>query len=304
MNRIDKNLAPKAARFKDGFYTVRDGLRLHFRDYPGPIDRPPLLCLPGLTRNARDFEAFAERWSPRFRVIAVEFRGRGESDRDPDPSRYMPVTYAHDTIALLDHLGVADAIFVGTSLGGLVTMLMTVLDEDRIAASIINDVGPELEEGGLERIRAYVRTYVSKDRGFADWDEIASAVIASGRGLPRHYGREDWLRAVRRLASLKDGVIRFDYDVAIAQPFETNAPTPQADMWPLFRALAKRPLLLIRGAESDLLGDKTFARMIEQAPGAAFVEVPGVGHAPDLDEPTAVAAVEAFLDRVAPLTEG
>ena len=283
-------------RFKDGFYTVRDGLRLHFRDYPGPIDAPPLLCLPGLTRNARDFEAFAERWSPRFRVIAVDFRGRGESDRDPDTSRYIPLTYAHDTIALLDHLGVADAIFVGTSLGGLVTMLMAALDEDRIAAAILNDVGPELEEGGLERIR----TYVGKDRRFADWDEAARAVAANGRGLPRHYGDDDWLRAARRLASRKDGEIRFDYDMAIAQPFEATGPTPQVDMWPLFRALAKRPLLLIRGTESDLVGAVVFAKMREQAPGAAFVEVPGAGHAPDLDEPAAIAAVESFLARLEP----
>ncbi len=184
-------------RFRDGFHTVRDGLRLHFRDYPGPIEQPPLLCLPALTRNARDFEAFAERWSPRFRVVAVDFRGRGESDRDPDPSRYVPLTYAHDVIALLDHLGVADAVFVGTSLGGLVTMLMAVLDEDRIAAAIVNDVGPELEQGGLDRIR----TYVGKDKRFATWEEAARAVAANGRGLPRHYGDDDWLRAARRLAS-------------------------------------------------------------------------------------------------------
>jgi len=295
MTDVRQTLAD-AARFRDGFYTVRDGLRLHFRDYPGPLDRPPLLCLPGLTRNARDFEAFAERWSPRFRVIAVDFRGRGQSDRDPDPSRYVPLTYAHDTIALLDHLGVADAIFVGTSLGGLVTMLMAALDEDRIAAAILNDIGPELEEGGLERIR----TYVGKDHRFAGWDEAARAVAANGRGLPRHYGDDDWLRAARRLASEKDGEIRFDYDMAIAQPFEATGPTPQVDMWPLFRALAKRPLLLVRGAESDLVGAAAFAKMREQAPGAEYVEVPGVGHAPDLDEPAAMAAVESFLAQLGP----
>lgn len=282
-------------RFRDGFHQVRDGLRLHFRDYPGPHDQPPLLCLPGLTRNARDFESFAARWSPRFRVIAVDFRGRGQSDHDPDPARYIPLTYAHDTIALLDHLGVADAIFVGTSLGGLVTMLMAVLDEDRIAAAILNDIGPELEEGGLERIR----TYVGKDRRFADWDEAARAVADYGRGLPRHYGDDDWLRAAHRLASEHDGHIRFDYDMAIVQPFEAAGPTPQVDMWPLFRALAKRPLLLIRGAESDLVGAAAFARMREQAPEAAWVEVPGVGHAPDLDEPAAIAAVESFLAGIA-----
>ena len=294
MTGVQPNLAAKASRFRDGYHTVRDGLRLHFRDYPGPVDQPPLLCLPGLTRNARDFESFAERWSPRFRVIAVDFRGRGESDHDPDPSRYIPLTYAHDTIALLDHLGVADAIFVGTSLGGLVTMLMAALDEDRIAAAILNDVGPELEDGGLDRIR----TYVGKDTRFSDWGEAARAVAANGRGLPRHYGDDDWLRAARRLASQRDGDIRFDYDMAIAQPFETSGPTPQVDMWPLFRALAQRPLLVIRGAESDLLGAAVFAKMREQAPDADYVEVPGVGHAPDLDEPAAVAAVESFLENL------
>jgi len=283
-------------RFRDGYYRVADGLRLHFREYPGPNEGPPLLCLPGLTRNARDFEGFAKRWSPRFRVIAVDFRGRGESDLDPDPARYIPLTYAHDTIALLDHLGVADAIFVGTSLGGLVTMMMAVLDEERVAAAILNDIGPDLEEDGLARIR----TYVGKDRRFDDWDEAAQAVAANGRGLPRHYRHDDWLRAARRLASQQDGEIRFDYDMAIAQPFEATGPTPQADMWPLFRALAKRPLLLIRGGESDLVGAAAFAKMREQAPGAEFVEIPGVGHAPDLDEPAAIAAVEAFLARVAP----
>lgn len=282
-------------RFRDGFHTVRDGLRLHFRDYPGPIDQPPLLCLPGLTRNVRDFEAFAERWSPRFRVIAVDFRGRGESDFDPDPSRYVPLTYAHDVIALLDHLGIADAIFVGTSLGGLVTMLMAVLDEDRIAAAILNDIAPELEESGLARIR----TYVGKDQRFADWGEMARAVAENGRGLPRHYADDDWVRAARRLGREQNGQIRFDYDMAIVEPFEAG-PTPQVEMWPLFRALAQRPLLLIRGGESDLVGAAVFAKMLEQAPSAKFVEIPGVGHAPDLDEPAAIAAAEAFLTRVAP----
>lgn len=291
MTGVGEKLVAEAARYRDGFYTVRDGLRLHFRDYPGPRERPPLLCLPGLTRNARDFEAFAQRWSPRFRVIAVDFRGRGESDRDPDPARYIPLTYAHDTIALLDHLGIADAIFVGTSLGGLVTMLMAALDEDRIAAAILNDIAPDLEDDGLARIR----TYVGKDRRFADWDEAARAVAANGRGLPRHYRHDDWVLAARRLGSLEDGEIRFDYDMAIAQPFETTGPTPQVDMWPLFRELAKRPLLLVRGAESDLVGAAALAKMREQAPGAEFVEVSGVGHAPDLDEPEAITAVEAFL---------
>lgn len=287
------NTARMGTRFRDGYYRVKDGPRLHFRDYPGPADGPPLLCLPALTRNARDFEAFAERWSPRFRVLSLDFRGRGQSEPDPDPSRYVPLTYAHDTIALLDHVGIADAIFVGTSLGGIVTMIMTALDEDRIAGAILNDIGPELEEAGLDRIR----TYVGKDVRFANWDEAARAVAANSRGLPRHYSHDDWLKAARRRCREDKGEIRFDYDMAIRQPFDDAGPVQQFDMWPLFRKLAERPMLLIRGGESDLVSAAGLARMRAEAPSATALEVPGVGHAPDLDEPTAVAAVETFLAR-------
>ncbi len=284
--------------FREGYYRVKDGPRLHFRDYPGPADGPPLLCLPGLTRNARDFETFAERWSPRFRVIAPDFRGRGMSEPDPDPSRYVPLSYTHDTIALLDHVGVADAVFIGTSLGGIVTMLMAAIDEDRIAGAILNDVGPELEEAGLARIR----TYVGKDVRFADWDEAAVAIAANGRGLPRHYDHDDWLDAARRLCREEDGAIRFDYDMAIREPFDAAGPTPQIDMWPLFRKLAERPLLLIRGGESDLVSADGLARMHAEAPAASAVEVLGVGHAPDLDEPAAMTAVAGFLEQFASST--
>jgi pimeloyl-ACP methyl ester carboxylesterase len=284
-----------SARFRDGYFRVPDGMRLHFRDYPGPLDRPPLLCLPGLTRNARDFASFAERWSPSFRVLALDFRGRGESERDPLPSRYLPLTYAHDTIALLDHVGVADAVFVGTSLGGLVTMIMAVLDEDRIAGAILNDVGPELEEAGLERIRAYV----GKDVRFASWDEAARAIAAHTHGLPRHYTHLDWLRAAKRVCREEGGQIRFDYDMAIAQPFTASGPVQAFDMWPLFRKLAERPLLIVRGAESDILSGEGLARMKVAAPQAAAAEVPGVGHAPDLEEASAVTAIERFLAQFA-----
>ena len=117
MNDASGPLTP--GRYSDRYFAVRDGLRLHYRDYPGAADKPPLLCLHGLTRNTRDFADLAERYSPRFRVIALDFRGRAESDYDPLPARYSPITYAGDVIELLDQLGIAQAIFVGTSLGGL-----------------------------------------------------------------------------------------------------------------------------------------------------------------------------------------
>ena len=127
--------SPVRVRYENRYFTVGDGLKLHYRDYPGSAGKPPLLCLHGLTRNARDFADFAERYSPHFRVIALEFRGRGESEYDPIPARYNPLTYAGDVIQLLDELGIVDATFVGTSLGGLVTMTVAALAPQRIAAA-------------------------------------------------------------------------------------------------------------------------------------------------------------------------
>ena len=279
-------------RFSDNFFTVPDGLRLHYRDYPGSSERPPLFCLPALTRNVRDFAAFAERHSPRFRVIVLDYRGRGDSEFDPQPERYIPPTYAADVVELLDRLAIDQAIFVGTSLGGLVALILAALAPERIAAAVLNDVGPELEEAGLARIR----TYVGKDRRFGDWDEAARAIAATGQGLPRHYRHEDWVRAAQQRYREQDGQIRFDYDMALGHPFEAGGPAPEVDLWPLFRALAERPLLIIRGSESDLISAAGAAKMRAAAPNAQFVELPGVGHAPDLDEPEAIAALDAFLD--------
>jgi pimeloyl-ACP methyl ester carboxylesterase len=275
----------------DGYFTVRDGLKLHYRDYPGDAAKPPLLCLPGLTRNVRDFADFAERYSPSHRVIAFEFRGRGSSDRDPVAARYLPPTYIGDTIELLDHLDIPEAVFVGTSLGGLVTMGMAVVAPDRIAAAILNDVGPELFSAGLERIR----TYVGRPARFANWDEAAHSLAASNPGLSQHYSHADWVRMAHRTCREEDGAIVFDYDMAIGDPFKSDSPTPQIDMWPLFHALAQKPLLLIRGENSDLLSAEAAERMQREAPTMQSAVVAGVGHAPDLDEPEAIAAIDRFL---------
>lgn len=283
-------------RYRDGYFTVRDGLRLHYRDYPGSSDRPPLLCLPGLTRNSRDFAAFAEHHSPRFRVLALEFRGRGSSDYDLQPMRYNPLTYAADAIQLLDELGIPQAIFVGTSLGGLVTMTVAATAPQRIAATILNDIGPELAQRGLDRIRSYI----GKDPRFASWDEVAELIARNSGRVPAHYSHEDWVRMARRVCREKDGEICFDYDMAIVKPFEISGATPTIDMWPLFAAVARKPLLVVRGELSDLLSAEAAERMRLAAPDALFAVVPGVGHAPDLDEPEAVAAIDAFLSAVAP----
>ena len=281
-----------AARYSDRYFTVADGLRLHYRDYSGATDRPPLLCLHGLTRNARDFEHLAERHSPAFRVILLEFRGRGLSDPDPLPMRYNPLTYAGDVLQLLDHLQLPEAIFVGTSLGGLVTMAVAAAAPRRIAATILNDVGPELGQRGLDRIQKYL----GKDVRLSSWDEAAAALsVNQGPSFP-DYTRDDWLRMARRNCRERDGAIVFDYDPAIAEPFRAGGAAPTVDLWPLFDALARKPLLIVRGEISQLLTAETAEKMQQAAPDAAFVTVPRTGHAPELDEPAAVAAIDRFLE--------
>lgn len=279
-------------RYRDGYFHVRDRLKLHYRDYSGDASGPPLLCLPGLTRNARDFEQFAETHSPRFRVLALEFRGRGLSEYDPQPQRYTPLTYAPDVIELLDQLGIAQAIFVGTSLGGLVTMTLAALAPQRIAAAILNDVGPELNQAGLDSIQSYV----GKDARFRSWGEAAQAIAMNqGANFP-NYRPDDWVAMARRNCRKDGDEIRFDYDMAIGEAFKSAGPTPRVDMWPLFAALAQKPLLVVRGARSELLSAAAFEKMRKVAPSAQFVEVPDIGHAPMLDEPAAAAAIDQFLD--------
>ena len=280
-----------AERYADCYFTVRDGLRLHYRDYLGASEKPPLLCLPGLTRNARDFADFAERYSPRFRVIALDFRGRATSDYDPVPARYNPLTYAGDVIELLDHLGIDQAIFVGTSLGGLVTMVVAATAPQRIAAAIINDVGPDVDPAGVNRIL----TYVGKDVRFSSWDEAADTIAANYGSKFDRFTHSDWVAMAKRNCREENGEIRFDYDMAIAEPFRTAGPVPQVDLWPLFAALGRKPLLVVRGEKSDLLTAETAAKMRAIAPAMKLAVVAGVGHAPELSEPEAVAAIDEFL---------
>jgi pimeloyl-ACP methyl ester carboxylesterase len=288
--------APPEARYREGHLTLGDGLELSYRDYRGPAGKPPLLCLHGLTRNARDFADLAERYSPRWRVIALDFRGRGSSDYDPLSSRYNPLTYAGDVLQLLDQLMIEQAVFVGTSLGGLVTMTIAAMAPGRIRASILNDVGPDIDPAGIGRIL----TYVGKDMRFSSWDEAADAIAANNGGSFERYTHDDWVRMAKRNCREEKGEIRFDYDMAIAEPFRTSGPIPKVDLWPLFAALGEKPLLVVRGAKSDLLTEATAQRMLKVAPGMKLATVAGVGHAPELSEPEAIAAIDAFLAGIEP----
>jgi len=282
--------------WRDEYWTSRDGLALHYRDFAGRDDRPPVLCLHGLTRNARDFEALADRLAGDWRVIVPDFRGRGLSDYDPASSRYIPPTYAADVLQLLDELAIPEAVFVGTSLGGIVTMIVAGFAPLRIAGAVLNDVGPALERAGLNRIRSYVgQTHV-----FADWEDAAARLSEAHSEAHPAYGHGDWLAYARRVARETERGVEFDYDMAVAVPFKSMDPATAAatDAWPLLRALAGRPVLILRGEHSDLLSPAVAERMRDAVPDAELVTVKDVGHAPDFEEPESIDAVDRLLQRV------
>lgn len=288
------------ARWQDKYFNSADGVRLHYRDYAGPHDKPPILCLHGLTRNARDFEAVAARYAGDWRVIALDFRGRGGSAADPDPSRYNPKSYAADVLKLLDQLGIADAVFVGTSLGGIVTMVVAAQFEERVAGALLNDVGPELAPEGIARILDYVGQPVR----YADWSEAAAALMARSGNVHPTLDLAGWeVFARRTMREAKDGGIVYDYDMAIAEPFKSALAGQAADPWPLLDALKGRPVTILRGALTDLLTAEAAQKMVARlGQDAVLVEVPDVGHAPTYDEPAAIAALDDLLARVAART--
>ncbi|RZK01078.1 MAG: alpha/beta hydrolase [Novosphingobium sp.] len=282
--------------FADCYWTSRDGLKLHYRDYSGPEDRPALLCLPGLTRNARDFAALATRLAGEWRVIAPDMRGRGDSAYAKDSSTYNPFQYVDDVNHLLDEAGVERYVAIGTSLGGLMTMILAMNAPERIAGAVINDVGPVLEPEGLARIGGYV----GQGRSFPTWMHAARAIEEAQAVSYPNYGIDEWLALAKRLMVLSsNGRIVFDYDMKIAEPFARIEAGPQPDLWPGIDALAGKPILLLRGALSDLLSAQTLEQMRAALPGSETVTIPNVGHAPTLDEPDAVAAIERLLARCA-----
>lgn len=283
------------AEWIDRYWTSVDGLKLHYRDYAGSREKPPILCIPGLTRNARDFEPVADRYAGDWRVIAVELRGRGMSEYDPDSRRYLPTTYVADIMKLLDQEGIADAVFFGTSLGGICTMVLAGSDSERIAGALLNDIGPDLDPAGIARIGGYVG--VTSE--FGSWDDAARQIGERNADVYPCWSAEHWPTFARRLLREDKGRVLFDYDMAIADNFKRSEAGPAPDNWPYWRALAGRPVTILRGAISDLLSAETAERMVAELGGdAELVTVPDVGHTPILDEPEAVAAMDRLLERV------
>jgi pimeloyl-ACP methyl ester carboxylesterase len=282
------------ADFEDGFWWSGDGLRLHYRDYPEPASRSPLICLPGLTRNARDFEPVAALLKGKRRVISVDLRGRGESAYAKDPMTYVPLTYVQDLDALLRQLNLKSFVLLGTSLGGLVSMLLAPMWKGKVKGVILNDIGPEIGAKGLERIRSYV----GQGRSFETWMHAAREMAEAHGEVYPDYGIDAWLRIAKRTCKLgSNGRITLDYDMKISEPFRLPGGEAGVDLWPVFEAL-DMPLLILRGAHSDILEKSAAAKMQRRLKGATLVTVPGVGHAPSLDEPEALDAIQDFLTNI------
>ncbi len=279
----------------DRFWTSSDGLKLHFRDYPGRTDRPPVICLPGLTRNGRDFAHVAERLSGEWRVLCPDLRGRGDSAYAKDSATYNPIQYVEDLGQLLAQEGIERFVAIGTSLGGLMTMIVAMTGAERLAGVLLNDVGPEIAPEGLERIRGYV----GQGRSFPTWMHAARALQEGQGDVFPDYQVADWLAMAKRCMVVGgNGRIVFDYDMKIAEPFSQPGGEAGVDLWPAFAALDGRPVTLLRGELSDILSPETLAKMAGMLSDCEAVTVPRVGHAPMLDEPAAVAAIDRLLARV------
>lgn len=280
--------------FRERRITTYDNLSLYVRDYGSALDtRPPLFCLGGLTRNSKDFESFAEKFSADGRrIVCPDYRGRGRSDYDPNWRNYHPGTYIRDIQDLLAALNLHSVVVVGTSLGGILGMGMAAAMPTMLSALVMNDVGPEVETGGLN----FIIDYIKEDRPHDDWD---AAVRTIKTMLPNLAFQDEgiWLKmAQNTFREKEDGRLYFDWDVDIAKPMlESSYAIP--DMWPLFRALKTVPTLVLRGAESDILSAGCFARMQEVKPDLVAVEIPRAGHVPTLAEPESRAALDDFLGK-------
>jgi len=272
-------------------FVAPDGIGLAWEEEGAGL---PLLCLPGLTRDNRDFDDLAAALGGRHRLIRLTFRGRGASDRDPEFLNYNTGREAADAVAFLDHLGLDRVVVVGTSRGGLVALVLAAIAKPRLAAVLINDIGPELAPEGL----AVIMTYLGIPPKARTFPEVAAALKA--RMAPAFPGLPDarWETLARRwFREEPEGGIGLSYDARLRDSVEAVLARPAPDLWPLYDLLEGVPVAVVRGANSDLLTAGTLAAMRERRPDLIVAEVPDRGHVPFLDEPEALAALEALVAR-------
>jgi pimeloyl-ACP methyl ester carboxylesterase len=280
---------------EDYFHDSTDGLRLFGRRYPAQDPAGvAALCLPGLTRNSRDFAKLAAHLRARREVVALDLRGRGRSAWDPDPTHYQLPTYVGDVWSLLESCELRRVVVVGTSLGALIGLGLAAMKPERIAGLVLNDAGPEIDPAGLRRIAGYA----GKLPAVSSWAEAAAqAKSVYGLALPG-LSDEAWLDYARSgYRENAAGVPVPDMDPKISQAF-ANPSTAPGNLWPLFAKIRGVPMLVIRGALSDLLSAATVARMVRENPEVEELTVANRGHTPLLDEPECLSAIDAFFGRV------
>jgi pimeloyl-ACP methyl ester carboxylesterase len=282
------------AAFRRRSLSAQDGLELSFRDYGDTLSpRHPLLCLSGLTRNSKDFHDLAGHHAAARRIVALDYRGRGRSDYDPDPGNYRPEVYVSDILQLLAAANLHDVVVIGTSLGGLLAMGLATVMPTALAGVILNDVGPTLEPEASRRIVKILRAVPPQP----DWP---AAVSYLKRTMPQlNFATEaKWRRfAEATYRPSDDGRLRPDWDPAILRNLGRDV-SQLPDLWRLYRALGKLPVLAVRGEASTVLSEETFQRMAAENPDLVQVTVPRVGHAPALDEPLVEKAIDDFLSRI------
>lgn len=289
----------------DRFVVAEDGLRLHVRDYaPAALadGRLPVLYLPGLTRTVMDFDVPAralagEHAAPR-RVLAMDSRGRGLSDRDPDASHYNVVTEARDVLSAMDALGIGRTIVIGSSRGGLVTLTLSALRPGLLAGVVFNDIGPVLEMTGLLRIAGYAGS-PAQPGNFNEGAAILQRLF--GTQFPA-LGGDDWQAWARRTwTEAADGRLKPTYDAAVAASLGTLDPNqPLPALWEAFEALPAVPLMVIRGEHSDLLSPETVAGMLQRRPDMDSVTIAGQGHTPLLADQATIGRLRDFAARCDP----
>ncbi len=280
--------------WRDIYYTVHDGLRLHARDY-GNRNSPllPVVCLAGLTRNSRDFHDLAVALAPERRVLALDYRGRGLSDYADDWRTYTPQVELSDTLALMSLAGIEDAAIIGTSRGGIVAMLMAAARPSAMKAVVLNDIGPEIASQGLLRIRGYLEHAPVP----ADWNDATDILRKINHGFDNLTNAE-WRAYARRVFRDVRGKPRSDHDPQLKRTFITYADVVYdriPTLWPQFAALSHLPTLIVRGQNSDLLSPEIIEKMRIVHPAMQTITVADRGHAPFLNEPNAIEAITALL---------
>ncbi len=281
--------------YQECYVEAADGLRLYSRDYPNASQRPPVLCLPGLTRNSRDFEPLATKIGKTRRVISPDLRGRGKSQYDPEWRNYHPGQYAADIWRLLDSLRVEEVVVIGTSLGGWMAMLLNYQRPGRIAGAVMNDIGPEADPGGIARV---VATAGRLDIVGSLAEAIMQAKSVYSIAFP-NWNEEQWRAyAESTYRMLDDGRLDLNFDRNIGHAAREGISGLDVDPWSMFDGLAHVPTLLIHGVLSDILTMPIIEKMRQRKPDLQVVPIPKRGHAPLLDEQEALDAITTFLDSV------